>query len=128
MLKKLTILGDKYFHIFEDVNGNKTKVYVSEKEVTDVFKNIVTAPVYKDLIYQGSFKAIEYDTESGNIEDNCYVEDDGGDGYLVKLTGYMAFLVDKSEIINSVLSQEMIDKIKLMGKLEIPQNLTVIRL
>ena len=84
MLTKVNIIGEQAWHVFEK-DGVEVKEECTVKEYDELNSPNPKNPTKEDFVWKMSYKDWKYDTVSGRLEDNCYVE--VGDRFIVKLEG-----------------------------------------
>lgn len=101
MIKKHNIIGEQAWHVFEK-DGVEVKEECTIEEYGSLSLSNPVNPTKKDHAWKFSYKDWKYDTVSGRLEDNCYVEFDGKAIYKVPNEKQKTLEIEK---FNSVINK-----------------------
>ena len=83
-MKKVNIIGEKAWNVFKDSQGNEIREECTLEEYNSLKLPNPQNPTKVGCTFVYACKNWKYDTASGELEDNCYLEKDGQ--ILVKLS------------------------------------------
>ena len=109
-LTKINVIGERFFHVFEDSDGNTVEEETTEDDYRQLGTDAPVNPVKEGHVWKLSFSDHKYDTVSGRMEEGCYAEN--GEKYKVMVNGILECQLDKSEIVDHKISAVKIESLK----------------
>ena len=107
-LQKVEIGSNLYVNKFEQVDKTITTEFISKEDYDNLS---VSIPTMIDAVWKMSSIRIGFDTLTGELGDGQYATQENG-FHWVKLIGYDLIKILPEFIINDILSDEGIEKIK----------------
>ena len=108
-LTKLNIVGEWFYHTFEDSEGNLIQEETTEEDYRQLATPEHIDPKKDGYKWKYSYSDYKYDSPSGKMEDNTYA--DNGEHYRVVTNGIQECALPKSEIVMNKISQVKIDSL-----------------
>lgn len=104
-LKKVNVIGEKFFHVFEDALGNQVEVETTEADYRQLGSKTPKNPVKKGYVWIGSHSRYKLDTIDGNLNEGEYYNN--GNGYMAKINNKF-IQAKKEEIINDEIDSTIV--------------------
>lgn len=108
-LKKVNIIGEMFFHIFQDDKGNEIEIETTEADYRQLGQPNPINPTREGCIWLGSKSEYKYDTPTRRIEECCYA--DNGNDYRIKVNGVIENCLNKSEIVDNKISKTKVNEL-----------------
>src|SRR3990167_9781372 len=105
-LKKVNIIGMIYRNRFQKQDGTIVEVEISEEEYKNGKKRTLDGAVWI-----GAYGNYRYDTPSFNLEDGTYADNNANE-FSVKIAGKQYTTFKKDKILNHILPDEEVNKLK----------------
>lgn len=106
-LTKLNIIGELFFNVFEDSNGNKLEEETTKEFYTQLRNPNPTNPTKDGYTWKYSYSDNKYDSQSGRLEDKTYA--DNGEHYIILVNGVLECGLPKTDIVDNKILQSKID-------------------
>lgn len=104
-VKKISIIGKRWFHVFKNGGGKLVEVECSVQEYADLAKKDAGQPKKQGMTWVSSYETLKFDTQDGSIHDGEFASLDAN-WCVVKTSGKDLIKVESSKIKNGVYLDE----------------------